>query len=690
MDTVRVRIADKRLWVGDEGRALLSGEVHYWRLPPGAWSAVLERVRTLGLKIVSTYVCWEYHEIAPGDYDFSGRTDPSRNLLRFLELAQAQGLWVILRPGPYIYAEWVNNGVPERIAHRHRLHPDFIAAAQDYLVALLAAVNPYLAVNGGPVAVLQADNEPDAWTGFYARQLGLDDEPGVFQDYLRRAYHDDLDLLNARWEISLTDFAAARAVTTPARAEPGYLKRYLDYRRFLYWYSTEIARWTAAFYRAHAPGMPLLVNHYPHHITQDWRALEAQADLSGIDYYSHNEFSRDDWEHAEFLHLLRYLRTYAALPFISEFQAGIWHGWHNISGILTPRHYQLAAVSALLAGVAGWNWYMLVNRDNWYMSPINEWGRTRPELYAVFQRLVALFAAVDPPGLTLLNATAVALDILDRSAEIGGFDDPLRTACYGADVDYECYDLATGSVCKPLLLYSGHDWLAETAQRRLLDYVTDGGHLVFFDRLPVQGADLRPCNRLELREPESILAGGDFTITLGGQTCAVTVPHLFRYDTVPGEPLFAARRRDSGYSAEEQQLHFSLPVGTRYCTGYHEQRGAGTITVLGLPPSPALVAALHDWLGIPRYSQTRLAGVSTALFRRGDTFFLVAANNRVEDVEPQVRLYPGLFARQSFTIQDLWTGETRHADFAESAAVTVYLPAKSGTVLRLDALRSPQ
>ncbi len=696
--TSQVRIKDKRVYVGEEGRALLSGEVHYWRLLPENWQAALAQVAALGLRVVSTYVCWEYHELAPGEYDFSGHSAAGRDLPRFLQWAQAQGLWVILRPGPYIYAEWVNNGVPARVAHLHRLHPDFIAAAQDYLRALLPVIVPYLAVNGGPVVLLQADNEPDAWTGFYARQLGLEDEPGVFQAYLHSAYAGNLERLNARWETALTDFQQARAVMTPAVVERGWLNRYLDYRRFLYWYSGEIVRGTAEFLRAEllrlgAAGMPLLANHYPHHITQDWRALEAHADISGIDYYSHNEFSRDSWEHAEFLHLLRYMRTYAALPFIAEFQSGIWHGWHQISGVLTARHYQLAGVSALLAGVAGWNWYMLVNRDNWYMSPVNEWGRAHPELLDVFQRLVALFNAVDPPALTKLSDTAVALDILDRSAEIGGFDDPLRSACYYADVDYECYDLATGALSKPLLLYSGHRWLEESAQRRLLAYVEAGGNLVFFDQLPVLDADLRPCNLLGLHEPNGILGGADVTVMLGDHTCAVSAARLFRYDAVADEAVTVVRRIDSSYHAEEERIHFHLPEGTRHCTGYRESRGAGSIIVLGMPPSPPLLLALHRWLRVPLYSRAALDGVSTALFRREQAgeYCLIVANNRPDAVESRVRLDDTLFAGKLLELHDLWTGATRRCQMdTAGAAVQVSLPGKAGTALRLLVLKSPQ
>src|SRR5215208_2791835 len=97
-----VRIAERRIWVDNEARALLSGEVHFWRLDPGVWPAVLARARDIGLRVLSTYVCWAFHEVGPREYDFVGATNPRRDLLGFIDLVEREGFWLLLRPGPYI------------------------------------------------------------------------------------------------------------------------------------------------------------------------------------------------------------------------------------------------------------------------------------------------------------------------------------------------------------------------------------------------------------------------------------------------------------------------------------------------------------------------------------------------------------------------------------------------------------
>jgi beta-galactosidase len=101
-----VKISEYKVWVDDNAFPLLSGEVHYWRLAPENWHVVLERAREMGIDVISSYVCWDFHEYAPGVFDFTGETDSRRNLSGFLDLLTEMGFWIVIRPGPYVYTEW--------------------------------------------------------------------------------------------------------------------------------------------------------------------------------------------------------------------------------------------------------------------------------------------------------------------------------------------------------------------------------------------------------------------------------------------------------------------------------------------------------------------------------------------------------------------------------------------------------
>ncbi len=379
------------------------------------------------------------------------------------------------------------------------------------------------------------------------------------------------------------------------------------------------------------------------------------------------------------MHLLRYTRAITSMPIIPEFQAGSWHGWHYVTGTVGPRHYRLAGVGALLAGIVGWNWYMLVNRDNWYMSPINESGYLRPELAEVFRWLVEVYDAIDPPTLKKLTPVSVTLVPLDRSSEIGGFDDLMRRALYHADVDYECYDPGVGGQAGSLLLYSGGRWLAADAQQRLLDLVEAGRHLVLFDKLPVLDDRLNPLNTLGLQEPDGVLLGA-VALDLDGEPVACEGGTFFTYSTVPGVPIYAERQREAGYFAEEQRTHFHRQVGQRIISGYQIKRGQGTITVLGVPPSPDLIHALLRRFDLPPDCHTDAPLVTTALFQRGTDIYLMAVNNGDLAVHTTVSLRAGLID-ETYRAHDLLSG----AIVAPLNAVTIalHVPAKGGTILHI-------
>ena len=665
------RIAERRLWVGSEGRALLSGEVHYWRLDPSMWPDVLERVTEIGLDVVSTYVCWDFHEVFAGRFDFRGETHPQRNLLGFLELAQRQGFWVLIRPGPYIYAEWRNSGVPERVVQWHRLHPSFQAEARTWMRAVVDAIRPYFATRGGPIVLLQADNEADPWTDVYGSQLGLGGEAGLFHDFLRERYAHTAEL-NDAWGATYSDFNDARAVMSAAY-EP-FAPRYLDTVRFRHWYATQVVRWTADAYRRLGVDVPIYTNAYVGTSVQSWRALESACDLAGPDIYPTARLADSPDEHRGLLDAVRCARSYSRLPVIPEFESGIWHGWHAGVGTLQATHYVLNALAALQAGIAGWNWYMLASRDNWYMSPITERARIRPEIAPAFAELVRLFRALDPPSLDKVCSTAVTFNAVERGAGIDDAGKDVLRALFGADIDYEVLDVDSGGFGKPLAFYAGSRWLSAEQGRVLDEYVTSGGTLVCFQPPPGVLAIAAP------ERVDSAAAPQRLRVFLGPRPVELSSEAVFVYDGALGEPLFAERIEPLWPTQEGGHAHVRLPIGERLCVGYASGRGNGRLVVLGVAPTPELMVALHAWLGVPIPCRSTLSGarIHSAVFR-GDADWFVIITNTSED-ERDARLLLELPAAEVHNARDLRTGCEVPVGPNE---VTVRVPARSGTVVQL-------
>lgn len=139
---------------------VLSGSLHYFRVHPEQWADRLERLAALGLNTVDTYVPWNFHERRPGEADFDGW----RDLARFARLAQRTGLDVMVRPGPYICAEWDNGGLPAWLTgtpgmRTRTSHGPYLEAVGRWFDALVPRLAELQAVHGGPVVAVQIENE---------------------------------------------------------------------------------------------------------------------------------------------------------------------------------------------------------------------------------------------------------------------------------------------------------------------------------------------------------------------------------------------------------------------------------------------------------------------------------------------------------------------------------------------------
>ena len=93
---------------------LISGAVHYWRLERKVWERALDGVLEMGFSVIETYIPWSVHEISRGQFDF-GTVDPRKDIDAFMDLCEAKGLHLIVRPGPHINAELTYFGYPKRI-----------------------------------------------------------------------------------------------------------------------------------------------------------------------------------------------------------------------------------------------------------------------------------------------------------------------------------------------------------------------------------------------------------------------------------------------------------------------------------------------------------------------------------------------------------------------------------------------
>lgn len=149
-----------RFYMDGEPFLIVSGAIHYFRVPREYWYDRLLKLKECGFNCVETYTCWNLHEPQEGQFDFTGMLD----IAAFLQTAQQLGLYVILRPGPYICAEWDLGGLPAWLLADPQIelrcyNEPYLSKVEAYFEKLMQYVRPYLAVNGGNIIMLQVENE---------------------------------------------------------------------------------------------------------------------------------------------------------------------------------------------------------------------------------------------------------------------------------------------------------------------------------------------------------------------------------------------------------------------------------------------------------------------------------------------------------------------------------------------------
>lgn len=415
----KVAITQHGLRVGDREIPLHAGSMHYFRLERDAWRPAMRELQRLGLPIVETYVPWQVHEIAPGNYDF-GRVDPRKDLRAFVELAGELGLYVFLRPGPHINSEMTWFGLPERVVYDRacqarspsqgpvvlgfppRMFPVPSYASRTYFgevarwyEAVADEVRDLLHPNG-PIVLLQVDNE----ASFYFRDAPYD------QDYHPDAIEKLRDWVLARYgsleaasRAHRASYAKREDIVPPtrfdvsdedrrARGEAAHdaLGLHLDWAAFREDLITgAIREFKGMLDAVGLTGVPTTHNLPLGEISSPTSLpdLEDVVDLVGLDYYHARR------EHRVVKRRTLYLVGSSRLAIAPELGVGA-PPW------FTPLSHEDSLYSAMVAlayGLRGLCLYMAVDRDRWYGAPIDAMGNPRLEA-AAWKRLLGALEAI--------------------------------------------------------------------------------------------------------------------------------------------------------------------------------------------------------------------------------------------------------------------------------------------------------
>ena len=157
-------LADSVFLLDGKPFQIISGEMHYPRVPREAWRDRMKKAKAMGLNTIGTYVFWNVHEPQQGHYDFSGNND----IAAFVRIAQEEGLWVILRPSPYVCAEWEFGGYPYWLQNIKGLEvrskePQYLKAYKNYIMQIGKQLASLQINHGGNILMVQVENEYGAY-----------------------------------------------------------------------------------------------------------------------------------------------------------------------------------------------------------------------------------------------------------------------------------------------------------------------------------------------------------------------------------------------------------------------------------------------------------------------------------------------------------------------------------------------
>jgi len=222
----KIEIKDTKFLLNGKPFFVYSGEIHYFRIPKDKWVDRLRKAKETGLNTISTYIPWSWHEIKEGEFDFTGRTNPQKDLMSFIKMVNNAGLFLTVRIGPISNSEIKGEGTPIWFLENHAdgcaknqkggnaLHEAMVSymnpVFQQYVSKWYAKICPIvyknMAQKGGPIIIVQLDNEIGMMNWVMNSPDYNEATTRMYQKYLEELYKGDISAVNEKYYTNHTKF----------------------------------------------------------------------------------------------------------------------------------------------------------------------------------------------------------------------------------------------------------------------------------------------------------------------------------------------------------------------------------------------------------------------------------------------------------------------------------------------------
>jgi beta-galactosidase len=531
-------IIDNKFVIGRDEFFPFSAEMHYFRVEKRYWSICFERIKKAGFKIISTYIPWNLHEERPGDFDFRGYTGSDKDLIVFLELAREFGFKVILKPGPWIKAEWANGGLPkylftdEAVVTRDStgelvsayggldgregyqpsyMHPKYIGHIKRYISGLFEVIQNYVFPKG-PVFIIQIDDETcfggniDPFAADYNNVTITE----YYHPFLEEKYKEPKNL-PASYGKKIKDFAQVEPPASIEVKKPEDMVRYFDWIEFKGFLVAEYINTIRERLEAHGVGCFFSIN-LPW--TGDF-ALPIDIDrLLGEKMVVGMQIP-DPSDYCRLGRNLKYLAGKTGFSWTPQLYGGTTNGGsepHSKPEIeVSPRFHQYLLISSLAAGLKGMNHYMFVGRDHWLGAPLGNDG-TVNENYDMVRKMntvldhIGINTAVSVSKIGILYYKPYLVQHHLGIAEqfpylidlVAQNLNPLGQDLMNMKYDYSVGDLDVQDSLqdKDLYFIPVAEYMSAGAQTRIVDAVKGGKDVILFGLMPKMDEQFKSCRIL--------------------------------------------------------------------------------------------------------------------------------------------------------------------------------------------------
>ena len=548
-------IKENNFYLNDKKVFLTSGEIHYFRIKRELWDKHLDAAVEAGLTTVSTYVPWAFHESVEGVFDFDGTSSPERNLKGWIESCQAHGLHCIVKPGPFILAEYRGAGLPDWFMDQYSnevkmrnskggiVPSDGVSLFnQKYLEKVTLwydQIMPFISdrqlSQGGPIIMMQICNEIGVFSWLAHQADYCEAVKDRFIAYLSKKF-TGIKELNSLWGTNHQDFAQ---VELPPDGRLPYASkgdRGRDHEWHNFWrkYYGDYLRMLTGMARERGVTVPLYHNlpgwiygsgfEFPVNITMYEDLFRDKSEIIfGVDHIP--EFmSYRNMHDDRIINDITYAMQGNKPQFAAEFQSGS-REYHVVTN---PREMELFYKASVANGLTGWNYYMFSQGRNtrhtgysgstfYWFNPLTPEGertsafplvkrmnkiiKTSESLIVDSKRKAEVCVLFYPPYYASELERPVTgtceLQFTPSAIRRPAYFDGLLKVLQILNIDYDMLDLSNASVdtmkkYKQVWAFST-DEMNASDQQTIVNYTKSGGNLVIFPYLPDREMSQKPC-----------------------------------------------------------------------------------------------------------------------------------------------------------------------------------------------------